>query len=180
MRGLPMQRLTDTLMTSTAAVAELPGGNSGTATEGHDDPRSNENTNSQEGDHHGHHGDHGRDRRDEKKVDDDGAGDEGGDSQGDDSSPHRHRPGVSGSRRQPEIVAPAWPRTRPVVRLLDHRDLEEKGIKYSKVQLWRKVKAGTFPAPIKIGAARNAWLESEIDGWIADRVTERDAGSKSA
>lgn len=61
------------------------------------------------------------------------------------------------------------------MQLLDHDGLRAKGIKYSKPQLWRLVKAGTFPAPIKLGAGRNAWVEDEIDRWIADRIAARDA-----
>jgi prophage regulatory protein len=64
--------------------------------------------------------------------------------------------------------------------LLDHDGLNAKGIKYSKAHLWRLVKVGKFPAPIRLGEARSAWVESEIDKWIADRIAERDAKGKSA
>ncbi|MDO8862306.1 AlpA family transcriptional regulator [Haliea sp. E1-2-M8] len=37
----------------------------------------------------------------------------------------------------------------------------------------------TFPAPIKIGPRASAWLESEIDAWIAARVAERDGGQSA-
>jgi predicted DNA-binding transcriptional regulator AlpA len=33
-------------------------------------------------------------------------------------------------------------------------------------QLWRKVKEKTFPAPVRLGENRIAWLSTEIDGWI--------------
>jgi prophage regulatory protein len=36
----------------------------------------------------------------------------------------------------------------------------------------RKVKGGTFPMPIRISENRVAWLESEIDAWIAKRAAE--------
>ncbi len=55
----------------------------------------------------------------------------------------------------------------------------EKGIQYSRAQIWRKVKDGTFPKPVKAGAARNAWLDSEIDAWIDRLVAERDATASS-
>jgi predicted DNA-binding transcriptional regulator AlpA len=35
-------------------------------------------------------------------------------------------------------------------------------------------KVGLFPRPVKIGN-KNAWIESEIDAWIAERIQERDA-----
>ncbi|MFW6028188.1 MAG: helix-turn-helix transcriptional regulator [bacterium] len=60
------------------------------------------------------------------------------------------------------------------MQLLDYDGLKAKGICYSKPQLWRKVKAKSFPAPIKIGAARIAWVEQEIDRWIAEKIAERD------
>lgn len=37
------------------------------------------------------------------------------------------------------------------------------------------VKAGTFPKPIKIGAA-SFWVCSEVQGWIADRVRDSRKG----
>ncbi len=58
--------------------------------------------------------------------------------------------------------------------LLDYDALKSKGVDYSKTQLWRKVKAGTFPKPIKLGAQRRAWLATEIDEWIKTRIAERD------
>jgi prophage regulatory protein len=48
------------------------------------------------------------------------------------------------------------------MRLLDRDGLKAKGIKYSKAHLWRLVKVGKFPAPIKIGEARSAWVEAVV------------------
>ena len=61
------------------------------------------------------------------------------------------------------------------MKLLPYDALKEKGILYSKAHLWRLVKAGTFPKPIKLGAGRNAWVESELDRWIESRMAARDA-----
>lgn len=66
------------------------------------------------------------------------------------------------------------------MKLLDHDGLRDKGIRYSKVQLWRLVRNGTFPAPIKIGAGRNVWLESEIDNLIEQRIAARDGANHAA
>jgi len=60
------------------------------------------------------------------------------------------------------------------MQLLDYDALRAKGVPYSKTQLWRLAKVGAFPKPIKVGAARNAWLEAEIDAWIKTRMAERD------
>lgn len=60
------------------------------------------------------------------------------------------------------------------MRLLDYTDLRERGIKYSKAQLWRLWKEGKFPKPIKLSINRNAWADADIDAWIAERIAERD------
>ena len=39
----------------------------------------------------------------------------------------------------------------------------------SRVYLWRAVRAGTFPAPIKVSESRIAWRRSEVESWIASR-----------
>lgn len=51
----------------------------------------------------------------------------------------------------------------------------EKGIDYSRDHLRRKVAAGEFPKPISVSSARIAWIEEEIDRWLAERVAERAA-----
>ena len=60
------------------------------------------------------------------------------------------------------------------MKALDHDDLKAKGIPQGKVQIWRMVKAGKFPTPIKIGH-RNAWLEHEIESYLAKLAAERDS-----
>jgi len=45
----------------------------------------------------------------------------------------------------------------------------------SRSELYRRIAIGSFPAPIKIGARASAWSSVEIDGWIAERVAQRDA-----
>ena len=37
---------------------------------------------------------------------------------------------------------------------------------------------GAFPAPIKIGSRASAWVEAEVDAWIAERIRERDGESE--
>jgi prophage regulatory protein len=64
--------------------------------------------------------------------------------------------------------------------LLDRDGLKAKGIRYSNAHLWRLVKGGKFPAPIKIGEARSAWIEAEIDAWIGMKIAERDASLGNA
>jgi prophage regulatory protein len=62
------------------------------------------------------------------------------------------------------------------MRLLDYEGLNAKGFRYSRAHLWRLIKAGRFPRPIKLGlGSRNAWIEQEIDAFIESKVAERDA-----
>jgi predicted DNA-binding transcriptional regulator AlpA len=59
------------------------------------------------------------------------------------------------------------------MRLLDHDALADKGVKFSQVHLWRLIREGKFPKPIKIGN-RLHWEETEIDGYIAGKMAERE------
>lgn len=39
----------------------------------------------------------------------------------------------------------------------------------SRTTIWRRVRAGTFPAPIELGANSIGWREDQIADWIAAR-----------
>ncbi len=49
-----------------------------------------------------------------------------------------------------------------------------KGIPYSRTQLWRRAKDGTFPRPIRLSAQRTGWVEDEIDAWLEDLAAARE------
>jgi len=57
-------------------------------------------------------------------------------------------------------------------RLLRRRDVEQKTGK-SRAAIYADIRSGTFPEPIPIGINSVAWLEAEIDQWIAERLNER-------
>lgn len=40
----------------------------------------------------------------------------------------------------------------------------------SRPHIYRLIQAGKFPKAIRVGVNRVAWLESEINDWIAQRV----------
>jgi predicted DNA-binding transcriptional regulator AlpA len=42
----------------------------------------------------------------------------------------------------------------------------------SKATIWRKVKAGTFPKPVKLGERITAWHTDGIEAWLAARHQE--------
>jgi prophage regulatory protein len=70
--------------------------------------------------------------------------------------------------RLPPTATPTSPKRRPP-RFLSAEDLKERGIPFSRVQLWRLMKAGKFPRPVQISEQRNAWREEDIDHWMATR-----------
>lgn len=43
-------------------------------------------------------------------------------------------------------------------------------VPFSKSTLWRRVKAGEFPAPVRLSAGVTAWRVDEIRHWIAGKV----------
>jgi predicted DNA-binding transcriptional regulator AlpA len=42
-------------------------------------------------------------------------------------------------------------------------------VQKSRVQLWRDIRAGRFPAPIETGPNSIAWFRLEIEAWKASR-----------
>jgi prophage regulatory protein len=62
---------------------------------------------------------------------------------------------------------------RPERILRERATLELKG--GGRSRLWNDVKAGTFPAPVRIGARAVGWFEDEILAWQQRLRAERDA-----
>src|SRR3546814_17227601 len=48
-------------------------------------------------------------------------------------------------------------------------DLHRVGLGRSTIYRW--MSEGKFPRPVQLGGYSVAWAESEIDGWVADRIT---------
>ena len=46
----------------------------------------------------------------------------------------------------------------------------QRRVPYSRSTIYLKVSRGQFPQPINLGARAVAWLESDIDEWIAQRI----------
>lgn len=42
----------------------------------------------------------------------------------------------------------------------------------SRSSIYDRIKQGTFPAPISLGAKAVGWIESEIDDWLNARIQE--------
>lgn len=45
----------------------------------------------------------------------------------------------------------------------------------SRSEIYRRIAAGDFPQPVKIGQRSTAFNAAEVDRWIADRIAARDA-----
>lgn len=59
--------------------------------------------------------------------------------------------------------------------LIGYDALAAKSITYSRVHLWRLEKAGKFPKRVRLGVGRYAYVASEIDDFIRQKIAERDA-----
>ncbi len=59
-------------------------------------------------------------------------------------------------------------------RLLRFSDLKsEKGVPWSRMHLDRLEKVGKFPQRVRLSASTVAWVETEIDAFLATKVAER-------
>jgi prophage regulatory protein len=68
---------------------------------------------------------------------------------------------------------------KPPLKIL-RRDQVEERTGLSRSTIYERVKSGTFPAPISLGAKAVGWLESEVDRWITDRIqASRNVSSKT-
>lgn len=67
--------------------------------------------------------------------------------------------------------------TRNQRRLLRLTEVKSRTGK-SASSIYAAIAAGEFPRPIKVGPRTSAWVESEVDAWIEDRIRERDEESE--
>jgi prophage regulatory protein len=50
---------------------------------------------------------------------------------------------------------------------------------FSRSSIYAKVALGQFPAPVNLGARAVAWIDSEIEEWIRNRVEASRSGMSS-
>jgi prophage regulatory protein len=60
------------------------------------------------------------------------------------------------------------------MKVLSFSDLRDRGIPFCRQYVHKLIKKGEFPPPLKIGGKTNAWVESEIDQYLKDRLARRD------
>lgn len=63
------------------------------------------------------------------------------------------------------MMNPELPPLEPMLSMQQVREL----VPVSHSQLYRLIKAGDFPDPIRIGRSRIAWFRSDIADWMARR-----------
>jgi prophage regulatory protein len=49
------------------------------------------------------------------------------------------------------------------------RELLGQYLPFSATTLWRKIRQGDFPAPVKLSPGITAWRKTEIDAWLAGK-----------
>jgi len=57
------------------------------------------------------------------------------------------------------------------MKILSRREVYQ-ALGISTVTLWRMVRDGEFPKPIKISALRVGWTETTVKKWLAERTAE--------
>jgi len=43
--------------------------------------------------------------------------------------------------------------------------------------IYKYVAEGEFPKPVSLGARAVAWVESEVDDWVMDKIEQRDGSA---
>ena len=49
----------------------------------------------------------------------------------------------------------------------------------SRSTIKERMREGSFPRPVSLGARAVGWIEAEIDEWIRDRIAESRGGGKT-
>jgi prophage regulatory protein len=59
------------------------------------------------------------------------------------------------------------------MKVLAFKDLREKGIPFTRQYIHKLVKRREFPQPIKLSSKTNGWIETEINAYIEERLSQR-------
>ncbi|MFW2148769.1 helix-turn-helix transcriptional regulator [Acinetobacter sp. TY1] len=60
------------------------------------------------------------------------------------------------------------------LRLIRRKEVQVK-IGMGASSIYAEMAKGRFPKPVSLSEKRVAWIESEVDAWIAERIASRDA-----
>lgn len=58
--------------------------------------------------------------------------------------------------------------------LLSVKDVSEQ-LRMSVSSVWKKVRSGELPKPLRISGGMSRWLSSEINDWVRQEIEKRDA-----
>jgi prophage regulatory protein len=56
----------------------------------------------------------------------------------------------------------------------------KKRVGLGKTAIYKRVREGSFPRPIRVTSRAVAWLPAEVDAWVKARVAERDRANSAA
>lgn len=62
------------------------------------------------------------------------------------------------------------PNSLPSTGFIRQKRLIPAFVPFSSATLWRKVKAGEFPAPVKLSPGVTAWRVEDVRDWISSRA----------
>lgn len=48
----------------------------------------------------------------------------------------------------------------------------------SRSEVWRRIAAGAFPRPIKLGPNTSAFIEAEVATWVANQIASHRKGAQ--
>jgi len=65
----------------------------------------------------------------------------------------------------------------PPRRLLRRSEVQDR-VGLSKSTLYSRISVGSFPKPVTLGSSVR-WVESEVEAWISERVSERNHASET-
>lgn len=82
---------------------------------------------------------------------------------------------ASGDESTPTTNKPArrWEPTSATHGTLWSRKRVEAETSMGRSWIYQALQDGKFPKPVRIGSGRVAWVASEVQQWIADRISER-------
>jgi prophage regulatory protein len=61
------------------------------------------------------------------------------------------------------------------MRLLRFSELKARGVPWTRAHVDRQEKSGNFPRRVRLGDSTVAWVEQEIDEFLAEKIAARES-----
>lgn len=111
-----------------------------------------------------------------RPLESDAIGDHVGPQRNDGGLAHATTPGLPGVEDSPMGIVNVSPSFETPLKLaLIRLPSVTAATGLSRSEIYRRVSAGTFPAPTKLGPRASAWPEHEVMAWCQARIAERNA-----